>query len=144
MEEKANGSGGRTPSDMDEISLEREKLELERERLVLERERLSNERLRYKQTVELSNNAAGRIVAPASTFVLTVLVSLLIGGAVGAWIVARQFRADSATIAESVARAFSAQFDDEDGTNSLSSARGPFFRPAGRSARGSGYLLILD
>ena len=144
MEENTKDEGGRTPTDRDEIALEREKLELERERLVLERERLANERLRHKETVELSNNAAGRIVAPASTFVLTVLVALLVGGAAGAWIVARQFRADSATIAASVARAIGAQFEDEDGTNTLSSARGPFFRPVGRSARGSGYLLILD
>lgn len=126
-------------------SIEREKLELERERLIIERERLENERLRHKQTMELSNRAAGRVVVPASTFALAILVALLLGGAAGAWIVATHFRPSPASIAESVARAINSRYDDDpDGTNSVSSANAPVFKAAGSGARGGGYLLILD
>ena len=64
MDEKPKNDGngtGAAPLE-DGLALEREKIELERERLVLERERLENERLRHRQTVELSNHAAGRVV----------------------------------------------------------------------------------
>ncbi len=125
-------------------ALEREKLELERERLIIERERLENERLRHKQTVELSNHAAGRVVVPASTFALSLLVSVLLGGALGAWIVATQFRPSPASIAASVAHAINSQYDDDLGTNTTSTAGRPVFRTAGSGGHGSGYLLILD
>lgn len=146
MEESQKNEGDKAAPPEAGLALEREKIELERERLVLERERLENERLRHRETVELNNHAAGRVVVPASTFALSLLVALLFGGAIGAWVVATQFRPSPATIAASVARAIHARpFDDDpDGTNVLSTVDGPSFRPAGRAARGSGYLLILD
>lgn len=129
------------------FDFEREKLVLERERLSLERERLENERLRHRQTVEISNGAAGRVVIPASTFLLSLLVALMVGGAIGAWIVAANYRSSSASIAESIARAIGSQpfdEDDPDGTNTTERVGGLLLRSAGRLARGSGYLLILD
>lgn len=128
------------------IDFEREKLMLERERLALERERLENERLRHKQTVEISNTAAGRVVLPASTFMLSLLVALLLGSSLGAWVVATRFRPTPASIAESVARVIDAQAfeDDPDATNGVDSVEARFLRPGARIARGSGYLLILD
>ena len=125
------------------LEFEREKLVLERERLSLERERLETERLRHRQTVEMSNGAAGRLVLPASTFMLSLLLALLAGGSLGAWIVATRFRPSPSAIAETVARAIEAQAlaDDGDGTNSLGRA---IFRMPGKIQRGSGYLLILD
>ena len=59
------------------LSFEREKIQLERERLELERERLETERTRHRQTVELSNRAAGRIVLPASTFTLSIVLAYI-------------------------------------------------------------------
>lgn len=138
----ADGTG------MSAIDFEREKLVLERERLSLERERLENERLRHRQTVEISNGAAGRVVLPASTFMLSILVSVLLGGTIGAWLVAARFRPSPASIAASVAQAIGSQafFDEDDpeGTNLVESISGRIFRPGARFARGSGYLLILD
>ncbi|MBR0056768.1 MAG: hypothetical protein IJP66_05510 [Kiritimatiellae bacterium] len=129
------------------IGFEREKLVLERERLAIERERLENERLRHRQTVEISNGAAGRVVLPASTFLLSLLVAALLGGTAGAWLVASRFRPTPAAIAESVARAIGSQgiefADDPDATNGLDAAT-QILRPATRIARGAGYLLILD
>lgn len=127
-----------------ELDFEREKLELERERLSLERERLETERLRHRQTVEMANGAAGRLVIPASTFMLSLLLALLAGGGLGAWAVATRFRPSPATIAASVARAIEEQAmaeDDDGGTNTASRA---IFRSPGRVQRGAGYLLILD
>lgn len=130
------------------FEFEREKLVLERERLALERERLENERLRHRQTVEISNGAAGRVVLPASSFMLSLLVSLLLGGSIGAWLVAARFRPTPASIAESVARAIGTQAlfdeDDPDGTNGVETVSARIFRSGARIARGSGYLLILD
>lgn len=130
------------------IDFEREKLILERERLALERERLENERLRHRQTVEISNGAAGRVVLPASSFMLSILVAMFLGGTIGAWIVASRFRPTPASIAESVARAIGTQAlfdeDDPDGTNTLETVSARIFRSGARIARGSGYLLILD
>lgn len=130
------------------IDFEREKLVLERERLSLERERLENERLRHRQTVEISNGAAGRVVLPASSFMLSILVAMFLGGTIGAWIVATRFRPTPASIAESVARAIETQAlldeEDPDGTNSVGTVSSRIFRSGARIARGSGYLLILD
>lgn len=129
------------------LDFEREKLSLERERLVLERERLENERLRHRQTVEISNSAAGRVVLPASSFMLSLLVSMLLGGTIGAWIVGTRFRPTPAAIAASVAQAIEAQAqldDDPDGTNTEETATSRILRAGPRIARGSGYLLILD
>lgn len=142
MEEGRNPSAVTQPSDGN-LGFEREKLELERERLSLERERLETERLRHRQTVEISNGAAGRLVLPTSTFMLSLLLSMVVGGAVGAWMVASRFEPTPASIAASVARAIEAQalVDEVDGTNSTGKA---IFRPAGKLPRSGGYLLILD
>lgn len=140
------GAATATPSESN-FDFEREKLVLERERLSLERERLENERLRHRQTVEISNGAAGRVVLPASTFLLSLLVALMVGGAIGAWIVAANYRSSSASIAESIARAIGSQpfdEDDPDGTNSTERVGGLLLRSSGRLVPGSGYLLILD
>lgn len=146
-ESDINGSDMQTAKTSESsFDFEREKLILERERLSIERERLENERLRHRQTVEISNGAAGRIVLPASTFMLSLLVAAMLGGAIGAWVVAANHRSSSESIAESIARAIgSQQFDDDpDGTNTFDRASGIIIRPAGRLARGSGYLLLLD
>ncbi len=137
---------GETGIDESTLAFEREKLVLERERLLLERERLETERLRHKQTVELTNGAAGRVVLPATSFILTILVALLLGGTVGAWIGASQMRPDSATIAASVARAIEAQslVEEAGGTNDVGTAGAGIFRPVRRLSRGAGYLPILD
>jgi len=128
------------------LAFEREKLVLERERLLLERERLETERLRHKQTVELTNGAAGRVVLPATSFMMTILVALLLGGTIGVWIGASRMRPDSASIAASVARAIEAQSLAEEavGTNDVGAAGASIFRPVRRLSRGTGYLLILD
>lgn len=123
-----------SPEDL--LALEREKIILEQDRLQLERERLENERIRHKQTLELSNRAAGRIVLPASTFALSLLLSLLVGGGLGAWLFANHSRSNHDAIAASVARAI-----NPDGTNTLGSAT---IRMQGRNNRSAGYLLILD
>ncbi len=116
------------------LAIEREKLELERERLILERERLETERIRHGQTVKLTNNAAGRIVLPASSFVLTILLSLLIGSGLGAWTWSSYFKPDKAAIAASVADALSTQSYS---TNTVSTT-------TGRTSRPPINLLILD
>lgn len=123
-------------------SFEREKIQLERERLELERERLETERTRHKQTIELSNRAAGRVILPASTFALSLLVSLFLGGIIGAWIVATNFKSRPDAIAASVAEAMGSLDGDPEGTNSFSKAS--LFRTANPKGRGTGYLLILD
>lgn len=149
--EAANTPAGNAPAAEpleSAMDFEREKLVLERERLSLERERLENERLRHRQTVEISNGAAGRVVLPASSFMLSLLVAMLLGGTIGAWIVATRFRPTPASIAASVAKAIETQelFDEDDpeGTNSVGSASSRIFRSGARIARGSGYILILD
>lgn len=124
------------------ISFEREKIQLERERLELERERLETERTRHKQTVELSNRAAGRVILPASTFALSMLVALFLGGIIGAWVVATNFKSRPDAIAASVAEAIGSLEDDIEGTNTLGKAS--LFRTANQKGRGTGYLLILD
>lgn len=124
------------------LSFEREKIQLERERLELERERLETERTRHRQTVELSNRAAGRIVLPASTFTLSIVLALFIGGISGAWIVATNFKSKPDAIAASVAEAIGSLEDGSDNTNALTKAS--IFRTANPKQRGTGYLLILD
>ena len=69
-----------------ELAIEREKLQIERERLALERERLETERANYRQTVSLSNRAAGRLTIPISTLILSIVSALLLGGIVAMWI----------------------------------------------------------
>lgn len=144
MEDKSAHGGGLGPDGESVLAFEREKLEIERERLSLERERLETERLRHRQTVEMSNGAAGRLVLPASTFMLSLLLAILAGGGLGAWIVAARFRPSPSAIAATVARAIEEQAladGIDDGTNSTARA---IFRSQGRIQRGAGYLLILD
>ena len=125
-----------------ELAIEREKLQIERERLALERERLETERANYRQTVSLSNRAAGRLTIPISTLILSIVSALLLGGIVAMWITS--FRsADSDEIAATIAHALDADYD-EDGTNDVSNIRSPFIRAIGRKGRSGGYLLILD
>ncbi len=128
---------------MDEINtsseIEREKLAIERERVVLERERLETERLRHKETVQLSNNAAGRIVLPVSTLTLALVLTLIIGAALGTWVSYGHFKTKTASIAASVAHAM-----NNDDTNSFSNVKSPLLRVNGKGTRGPGYLLILD
>jgi hypothetical protein len=125
-----------------ELAIEREKLQIERERLALERERLENERANYRQTVSLSNRAAGRLTIPISTLILSIVSALLLGGIVTMWITSSR-NADSDEIAATIAHALDANYDD-DGTNDVTSARSPFIRAIGRRGRPGGYLLILD
>lgn len=126
-----------------DISLEREKIQIERERLALERERWETERESYKQTVSLNNRAAGRMTIPISTFVLSLISALLLGGLAAALIVSER-QNDGGEIAATLAKAL----DDEDflnGTNDLGNAKSPLLRALNRKGgRGGGYLLILD
>lgn len=143
MDEQGQARDANASAMESSLAFEREKLVLERERLSLERERLETERLRHRQTVEMSNGAAGRFVLPASTFMLSLLLALLAGCILGAWISSR-YRPSYAAIADSVVRTIEAQAlsdDPADGTNSLGRA---IFRLPGKIPRGSGYLLILD
>ncbi len=125
-----------------ELAIEREKLQIERERLALERERLENERANYRQTVSLSNRAAGRLTIPISTLILSIVTALLVGGIAAMWISSSR-NADSDEIAATIAHALDANYDD-DGTNDVTTARSPFIRAFGRRGRPGGYLLILD
>ena len=125
-----------------ELAIEREKLQIERERLALERERLENERANYRQTVSLSNRAAGRLTIPISTLILSIVSALLLGGIVAMWISSSR-NADGDEIAATIAHALDADYDD-DGTNDVPNARSPFIRAIGRKGRPGGYLLILD
>ena len=125
-----------------ELAIEREKLQIERERLALERERLENERANYRQTVSLSNRAAGRLTIPISTLILSIITALLVGGITAMWISSAR-TADSDEIAATIAHALDANYDD-DGTNDVSTVRSPFIRAIGRRGRPGGYLLILD
>lgn len=120
-------------------SIEMEKLGLERERLAIERERLEHERLRYSRTVELAGSAAGKVVIPASTFALVILLSLIIGGAFGVWHGAAKYRHESSSLAHSVARAIGAP----SGSHTNSPAGGVLL-DGGKGLGGRGYLLILD
>jgi hypothetical protein len=126
-----------------ELAIEREKLQIERERLALERERLETERANYRQTVSLSNRAAGRLTIPISTLILSIVSALLLGGIVAMWITSSR-SADSDEIAATIAHALDADYGD-DGTNDVSNVRSPFIRALNRR-RGhtGGYLLILD
>ena len=125
-----------------ELAIEREKLQIERERLALERERLENERANYRQTVSLSNRAAGRLTIPISTLILSIVSALLLGGIVAMWITSSR-NADSDEIAATIAHALDANYDD-DGTNGVPSVRSPFIRALNRRGRSGGYRLILD
>jgi hypothetical protein len=126
-----------------ELAIEREKIQIERERLALERERLETERANYRQTVALSNRAAGRLTIPISTLVLSLVTALLVGGIAALWISSAR-SADSDEIAATIAHALDADYDD-DGTNGVpSSVRSPFIRALNRRGRTGGYLLILD
>ncbi len=125
-----------------EIAIEREKLQIERERLALERERLETERANYRQTVSLSNRAAGRLTIPISTLILSILSALLLGGIVAMWITSSR-SADSDEIAATIAHALDADYDDG-GTNGVPSVRSPFIRALNRRGHTGGYLLILD
>ena len=125
-----------------ELAIEREKLQIERERLALERERLETERANYRQTVSLSNRAAGRLTIPISTLILSIVSALLLGGIVAMWITSAR-SADGDEIAATIAHALDADYDDG-GTNDLSNVRSPFIRAIGRRGRPGGYLLILD
>ena len=126
-----------------ELAIEREKLQIERERLALERERLETERANYRQTVSLSNRAAGRLTIPISTLILSIVSALLLGGIVTMWITSSR-SADSDEIAATIAHALDADYDDDGGTNGVPSARSPFIRALNRRGRSGGYLLILD
>ena len=117
-------------------------LAIEREKLQIERERLENERANYRQTVSLSNRAAGRLTIPISTLILSIVSALLLGGIVTMWITSSR-NADSDEIAATIAHALDANYDD-DGTNDVTTARSPFIRAIGRRGRPGGYLLILD
>ena len=125
-----------------ELAIEREKLQIERERLALERERLENERANYRQTVSLSNHAAGRLTIPVSTLILSIVTALLLGGIVAMWITSAS-NADGDEIAATIAHALDASYDD-DGTNGVPSVRSPFIRALNRRGCTGGYLLILD
>ena len=124
-----------------ELAIEREKLQIERERLALERERLETERANYRQTVSLSNRAAGRLTIPISTLILSIVSALLLGGIVAMWITSSQ-SADSDEIAATIAHALDAHYDDG-GTNADSGIRSPFIRALNRRGPTGGYLLIL-
>ncbi len=123
-----------------ELAIEREKLQIERERLALERERLETERANYRQTVSLSNRAAGRLTIPISTLILSIVSALLLGGIVAMWITSSR-NTDSDEIAATIAHAL--DYDD-DGTNAVSNVRSPFIRALNRRGHTGGYLLILD
>ena len=125
-----------------ELAIEREKLQIERERLALERERLENERANYRQTVSLSNRAAGRLTIPISTLILSIVSALLLGGIVAMWISSSR-SGNGEEIAATIAHALDADYDDG-GTNDVPTARSPFIRAIGRKGRPGGYLLILD
>ena len=62
-----------TTTESPDLALEREKIQIERERLALERERWETERESYRQTVTLSNRAAGRLTIPVSTLILSLI-----------------------------------------------------------------------
>ena len=124
-----------------ELAIEREKLQIERERLALERERLETERANYRQTVSLSNRAAGRLTIPISTLILSIVSALLLGGIVAMWITSSRSAA-SDEIAATIAHALDADYDD--GTNDVSNIRSPFIRALNRRGHTGGYLLILD
>ena len=125
-----------------ELAIEREKIQIERERLALERERLETERANYRQTVALSNRAAGRLTIPISTLILSIVTALLLGGITALWISSAR-SADSDELAATIAHALDANYDD-DGTNGVPSVRSPFIRALNRRGRTGGYLLILD
>ena len=127
-----------------DLSLEREKIQIERERLALERERWETERESYRHTVSLTNRAAGRVVVPVSTFALAMLCALLLGGAIGAWIVASRFRANSSEFAATLAEALGP--DALGGTNGLdsASAQSPLFRALNHKGHRGGVVFILD
>ncbi len=127
-----------------DASLEREKIQIERERLALERERWETERESYRHTVSLTNRAAGRVVVPVSTFALALLCALLLGGAVGAWIVASRFRSGDSEFAATLAEALGSEALG--GTNDLDSAssRSPLFRALNQKGRRGGVVFILD
>lgn len=131
-----------TTTESPDLALEREKIQIERERLALERERWETERESYRQTVTLSNRAAGRLTIPVSTLILSLITAFLLGGIGALWITSGR-RADSGEIAATIAQALDAD-DFDDGTNDVSSARSPLIRALNRKGRGGGYLLILD
>ncbi len=130
-----------TPESPD-LALEREKLQIERERLALERERLQTERENYRQTVSLSNRAAGRMTLPVSTLVLSLIVALLLGGIIALALAPGRGGADDA-LAASVAKALGADVFSDD-TNDVTSVRSPLTRALNRRGRTGGYLLILE
>ena len=137
----ADATGGEPgAASLNELALEREKIQIERERLALERERWSAEREKFHENQKLSNRAAGRLTLGISTFTLSLLCTLLAGGAVGAWLVAlhQQDRRDQ--VAASLIQALGS------GTTALSVVVGssPLLRARGRPGRVGGYLLVLD
>lgn len=118
-----------------ELALEREKIQIERERLALERERWAAERDRLRSDQHLVDRSAGRVRMAISTLTLALLVALLAGGSIGAWIVSTRNRAGNDAMAQSLIQAISGD------TNSiLHSASSPL----NRAGRRGGYLLILD
>ncbi len=127
------------PGPLDELTLEREKIQIERERLALERERWTAERDKQKERRLLADRAAGRMTIGISTFSLALLCSLLIGGAIGAWMVAKH-QTGGNEVAASLIQAFGSS------TNSLDEAdlSSPLIRSLGRPGRAGGYLLILN
>ena len=92
-----------TTTESPDLALEREKIQIERERLALERERWETERESYRQTVTLSNRAAGRLTIPVSTLILSLITAFLLGGIGALWITSGR-RADSGEIAATACR----------------------------------------